>query len=394
MSVGRVAGEELLLSTQGSKDVWVLSEGPVQQVSLLRRPGQPLPLRRSGYDLPSRVADHLYWLGRHAERAEGTARLLRTVASRLAAEANRDAAVEMAIMLAALVSQFGERREWLEPGRIATLRELRAEVEALAADPVRAGGIQEGIDRLWRTASVVRDRISIDAWKVLSRVRRDSLAGRSSVGGRGGDVLGLLDTLIIDLTAFAGLGTESMTRGPGWRFLDMGRRVERAGGLIRILAATLVPTPPAAAGDGAQRLEEMLLEIADSSMTYRNRYLGVIEPAPLVDLLVTDETNPRSVAFQFAALADHVEAMPRADASPVLSGERRAVLEALGAIRLADVEALAAAGPTGDRPALHRLLELLGAAADDFSESLSHRYLVHATPQRRLGDAAVPMSPA
>jgi hypothetical protein len=70
------------------------------------------------------------------------------------------------------------------------------------------------------------------------------------------------------------------------------------------------------------------------------------------------------------------------------------VLEALGAIRLADVEALAAAGSSGDRPALHRLLELLGAAADDFSESLSHRYLVHATPQRRLGDAAVPMSPA
>jgi len=394
MSVGRASGEELLLSTQGSKDVWVLSEGPVQQVSLLRRPGQPLPLRRSGYDLPSRVADHLYWLGRNAERAEGTARLLRTVASRLAAEANRDAAVEMGIMLAALVSQFGERRDWLEPGRTATLRELRSEVEALTADPVRSGGIQEGIDRLWRTASVVRDRISIDAWKVLSRVRRDSLAGRSSVGGRGGDVLGLLDTLIIDLTAFAGLGTESMTRGPGWLFLDMGRRVERAGGLVRILAATLAPAPSAAAGDGAQRLEEMLLEIADSSMTYRNRYLGVIEPAPLVDLLVTDETNPRSVAFQFAALADHVEALPRADASPVLSGERRAVLEALGAIRLADVEALAAAGPSGDRPALHHLLELLGAAADDFSESLSHRYLVHATPQRRLGDAAVPMSPA
>ena len=394
MSVGRAAGEELLLSTQGSKDVWVLSEGPVQQVSLLRRPGQPLPLRRSGYDLPSRVADHLYWLGRHAERAEGTARLLRTVASRLAAEANRDAAVEMAIMLAALVSQFGEQREWLAPGRIATLRELRAEVEALTGDPGRPGGMQEGIDRLWRTASVVRDRISIDAWKVLSRVRRDSLAGRSAADGRGADVLGLLDTLIIDLTAFAGLGTESMTRGPGWRFLDMGRRVERAGALVRMLAATLVPAPPGGAGDGSQRLEEMLLEIADSSMTYRNRYLGVVEPGPLVDLLVTDETTPRSVAFQFAARADPVEALPRADASPVLSGERRAVLEALAVIRLADVEALAAAGPTGDRPALGRLLELLGTATDEFSESLSHRYLVHATPQRRLGDAAVPMAPA
>jgi uncharacterized alpha-E superfamily protein len=211
-------------------------------------------------------------------------------------------------------------------------------------------------------------------------------------GGRAGDVLGQLDTLILDLTAFAGLGTESMTRGPGWRFLDMGRRVERAGGMIGILAVALVPPPSAT--DGSQRLEEMLLEIADSSMTYRNRYLGVLEPAPVVDLLVTDDTNPRSIAFQFAALADHVAALPDAASSPVLSGERRAVLEAVAAIRLADVEALAAAGPAGDRPELRRLLDLLGAAAREFSESITHRYLVHATTQRRLGDAAVSMSPA
>ena len=71
-----------------------------------------------------------------------------------------------------------------------------------------------------------------------------------------------------------------------------------------------------------------------------------------------------------------------------------AVLEAVAAIRLADVEALAAAGQAGDHPELGRLLELLGTAADELSESLSHRYLVHATPQRRLGDAAGPMAPA
>jgi uncharacterized circularly permuted ATP-grasp superfamily protein/uncharacterized alpha-E superfamily protein len=396
MSVGRVSGEELLLSNQGSKDVWVVSEGPVQQVSLLRRPGQPLPLRRSGYDLPSRVADHLYWLGRHAERAEGTARLLRTVASRLASEANRDAAVEVSIIMAALVSQFGEPREWLGPGRTASLQELRSEVEALAYNGSRSGSVQAGIDRLWQTASVVRDRISIDSWKILSRVRRDCLAGRPAPGTaaarRGSDVLGHLDTLIFDLAAFAGLGTESMTRGPGWRFLDMGRRIERAGSLIKILAATLVSSlPPAEAADGGQRIEEMLLEIADSSMTYRNRYMGTLEPAPLIDLLVTDETNPRSIAFQFAALADHVEALPREASSPVLSGERRAVLEARAAVRLADVEALAALGPTGDRPSLGRLLNLLETVAAGFSESITHRYLVHATPQRRLGDPSVLM---
>jgi uncharacterized circularly permuted ATP-grasp superfamily protein/uncharacterized alpha-E superfamily protein len=388
MSVGRSSGEELLLSSQGSKDVWVLSEGPVQQVSLLPRPGQPLPLQRSGYDLPSRVADHLYWLGRHAERAESTARLLRTVASRLASEADQAAAGEAALLMSASNTQF-------EPGGGTSLRGLRGEIEALAYDGSRAGSVQEGIDRLWRTASVVRDRISIDSWKVLSRVRRDCLAGRPPLGrsaaGQTGDVLAHLDTLIFDLTAFAGLGTESMTRGPGWRFLDMGRRVERAAATIQMLAGTL--TLPRAA-DGSQRVEEMLLEIADSSMTYRNRYLGTLEPAPLIDLLLTDETNPRSVAYQFAALAGHVEALPRDASSPELSGERRAVLEAVAAVRLADVHDLAAAGQAGDRPALAALLELLAAAATEFSESLTHRYLVHATPQRRLGDMVVSASPA
>jgi uncharacterized circularly permuted ATP-grasp superfamily protein/uncharacterized alpha-E superfamily protein len=387
MSVGRSSGEELLLSSQGTKDVWVLSEGPVQQVSLLPRPGQPLPLRRSGYDLPSRVADHLYWLGRHAERAESTARLLRTVAARLASEADQTAAGEAALLLAAFSSQF-------ESGGTTSLRGLRGEIEALAYDGSRAGSVQEGIDRLWRTASVVRDRISIDSWKVLSRVRRDCLAGRPPLGrpaGLTGDVLAHLDTLIFDLTAFAGLGTESMTRGPGWRFLDMGRRVERAAATIQMLAGTL--TPPRSA-DGSQRVEEMLLEIADSSMTYRNRYLGMLEPAPLIDLLLTDETNPRSIAYQFAALAGHVEALPRDAASPELSGERRAALEAVAAVRLADVHDLAVAGPAGDRPALAALLELLAAAAAEFSESLAHRYLVHATPQRRLGESIVSASPA
>lgn len=398
MNVGRSAGEETLLSSQGSKDVWVLASGPVQPVTLLRRPGQPLPLRRSGYDLPSRVADDLFWLGRHAERADGTARLLRTVVNRLASEANQDAGIEAAILMAALESPPQVRKEWLETGRPGTLLEIQRTVLALAYDGGQASGVQEGIDRLWRTASVVRDRISIDSWKVLSRVRRDCLAGRPAQGwggvARTGDMLPYLDTLILGLAAFAGLGTESMTRGPGWRFLDMGRRVERATASIQLVSTALVPPRPSETADASQRLEEMLLEIADSSMTYRNRYLGMLEPAPLIDLLVIDETNPRSVAFQFAALAQHVEQLPSEATSPVLSGERRAVLEALSSLRLADVGALAAVGPDGGRPLLGDLLGLLATAAGDFSESVTHRYLVHAVPQRRLGDATAAAAPA
>jgi uncharacterized circularly permuted ATP-grasp superfamily protein/uncharacterized alpha-E superfamily protein len=398
MSVGRSAGEELLLSSQGSKDVWVLAQGPVTPLTLLRRPGQPIPLRRSGYDLPSRVADHLHWLGRHVERAEGLARLIRTVATRLASESNQECTAEAALLLNAQAGPQQAHAEWIDAARPGILWEINAEIQALVHDGARAGSVRESIDRLWRTASVVRDRISIDSWKVLSRVRRNSFSGPPSfavVPSRAADVLSHLDTLIFDLSAFAGLGMESMTRGPGWRFLDMGRRIERATAAIQLLGGTIAAPRPVVYHDGgrsdSQRLEEMLLEIADSSMTYRNRYPGVLEAAPLIDLLVIDETNPRSIGFQFAALADHVAALPDDDSSPVLSGERRAVMAAVGQLRLADVERLAAVDDRGARGELAALLGRLDALIREFSDAVTHRYLVHSAPRRQLG--AVPGLP-
>jgi uncharacterized alpha-E superfamily protein len=132
----------------------------------------------------------------------------------------------------------------------------------------------------------------------------------------------------------------------------------------------------------------MLLEIADSSMTYRNRYLGTIEAEPLIDLLVIDETNPRSIAFQIAALADHVALLPREGSSPVLAADQRAVMTALGLLRLADVSALAAVDGGASRPGLDGMLDAVHAAVKTCAESITHRYLVHATPRRRLGEGA------
>jgi uncharacterized circularly permuted ATP-grasp superfamily protein/uncharacterized alpha-E superfamily protein len=386
MAVGRSAREELLLSSQGSKDVWVLAEGPVPAVSLLPAPGQPVPLRRSGNDLPSRVADHLFWLGRHVERAEGTARLLRAVAARMASEVNRESAVEAAMLLAATATPPQVRPAWLEPGRRDTPWEIAAEIQGLVSDESRPGSVRSSVASLWRMASVVRDRISIDSWKILARVRRDCHGERNASSGSGpADVLSLLDTLILDLSAFAGLGMESMTRGPGWRFLDMGRRIERSLAAIQLLQGTLVAAPPGPHPD-PQRLGEVLLEIADSSMTYRNRYPGTIESEPLIDLLVIDETNPRSIAFQVAALADHVEHLPREGSSPVLAAEQRAVMAALGMLRLADVSQLAAVDVAGGHGHLGGMLAPLDDAMRTCAASVTHHYLVHATPRRRLGE--------
>jgi len=375
-------GEESLLSGHGSKDVWVLSTGPVAPVTLLPPAGQPVTLRRSGHDLPSRVADHLHWLGRHVERAEGTARLVRAVATRVASESNLESAAAVAHVLAATGPPRAMRSE---PGRTDTSEEIVTQLHHLVHDDGRPGSVAASIVNLWRMASVVRDRLSIDSWKILSRVRRHGATGTppAMAGGAGAaDLLPLLDAVIFDLSAFAGFGTESMTRGPGWRFLDMGRRLERAQGIVHLLRATCVI--PAA---DESRVLEMLLEIADSSMTYRNRYPGQPAAAPVFDLLVVDETNPRAVGFQVAALETHAAALPPDEAAPVLAAERRAVMEALAAVRLADATALAEVDGAGRRVRLGSVLSALDADLRAFSAGITHRYLVHATPRRRLGDS-------
>ena len=387
-STADTAGESLA-SGQGSKDVWVLSRGPVAPVTLLPSPGQQLTLRRGGHELPSRVADHLFWLGRNVERAESAARLLRAVAIRLSSESTLETATEVAMLLAWMTDPQVPRPEWMITGRIETHWEMLGEVQSLVFDTSRPASVSASLKAMWRMASVVRDRISVDSWKILSRTRRDSFlepfspmpGGVPVVSSATDDVPSLLDTLIYDLSAFAGLGNESMTRGPGWQFLDMGRRVERATNAIGLQRVTLSQAMPDSA-----RLFEMLLEIADSSMTYRNRYLGSLQAAPVVDLLLIDETNPRSIGFQLAELAEHVDRLPRDRSSPVLSGERRAIMAATSLLRLADVTELVAIDAEGGRPHLRQLLTRLEGHLRMLWESLTHHYLVHAAPRRRLGD--------
>ncbi len=124
-------------------------------------------------------------------------------------------------------------------------------------------------------------------------------------------MLETLEDLVINLTAFSGLTGENMTRSLGWKFLDMGRRLERGAHTIRLLQSTLVTTETPEAP-----LLEALLEVAESSMTYRRRYRSALQTAPVLDLLLADETNPRSLAFQLAALASHVGNLPRDHTSP------------------------------------------------------------------------------
>ena len=185
-------------------------------------------------------------------------------------------------------------------------------------------GVPHGLGYTIENRSVVRNWISIDSWEIVLRVWCDGFSGNA-------DLLPLLDTLMVNLSAFAGLGTESMMRRPGWRFLDMGRRIERA---------------------DEQRLDEMLIESDDGSMTHHNPYLGTPEAAPLIDLRVIDQTNPRSSGFQIAARDGHATELAQDESSPVLLEERRAIMAVTNRLRLADVAALAHVDADGTRSQL------------------------------------------
>jgi uncharacterized alpha-E superfamily protein len=371
-------GESMFVG-HGSKDVWVLADGPVAPLSLLEPPGVPITPRRSGIDLPSRAADNLFWLGRDVERAEGSARLLRSICARLISESAPGRLGELALLYRALCGPSPPPGDANSDDDTVSGMELR--VLAFLFDEQHPGSLQTILAALGRVATVVRDRISLDSWRILKRVDDDFHPGYPLGVVSLADVLAMLNQMILNFSAFSGVATENMTRGPGWQFLELGRRIERSLGMIGLLGSTLF-----VAGPGEHAVLEALLEIADSSMTYRNRYATNLQVAGVLDLLVTDETNPRAIAFQLARLSEHVERLPRSSADAMLSDEQRLVLEMLTAVRLADVQSLSQADERGVRRDLDALLSATAAKLADLASGISHKYLVHAGPVRQLAE--------
>ncbi len=380
LSNGNLPGE-WTAAGQANKDVWILSDRPVAPVSLLRWQGPAVELRRSGNDLPSRVADNLYWLGRHLERAEGMVRLLRVCVVRITSELEPQDLAE----LAPLVQSLSDNSMLLQVGRADAgqfQQRLEAEVNSFLFDESRSGDFYETLRAVYQIASVVRDRLSVDTWRMVNQLDIDLLFPRNQDHLRLGDLLLALNQTLNLLVGLSGLGTESMTRGPGWRFLDMGRRLERALHTLRLLRKTLVQTPVELVP-----LLEAILEIADSSMTYRYRYLTSLQLAPALDLLLTDETNPRSVGFQLSALSDHVRELPNKGVDPLRNPETRLVLAVQTSLRLVNVEALAVADSQGLRRDLQNCLDQTMTQLRQLSGSITHSYLTHTWPSRQLGSA-------
>jgi uncharacterized circularly permuted ATP-grasp superfamily protein/uncharacterized alpha-E superfamily protein len=384
-ALSRVGGqaERFVLSLEPggeSKDTWVLADGPVQPLSLLPPPSAPVELSRDESDLPSRVADNLFWLGRYIERAEGTARLVRAVAVRLSdpnGSSDSELVSDVDPLLRMLEAQTYVRRqlplEGDSRGRGAWPLDAARWLVGAVFDPAPSGTLRATIAETYRVARALRDWLSLDGWRAVvhldQELRRPHPAPEPSTLRA---LVDLLNRVVSLLAALEGLITESMTHDQAWRFLDIGRRLERTSLVVGLLRSAL-GTPCARESP----VLEALLEIAASSTTYRRRYLATLQAAPVVDLLLCDETNPRSALFQLEALAAHVQALPRSARTP-RSPQEKLVLSAMTELRVVDVPDLCDVVEQRERRRLVALLDRVAAHLPALSNSLAAAYFNHA----------------
>ena len=378
----RVAADETVraLSMQSgasSKDAWVLSDAPVDPFTLLGSQGRSIEIKRHGESAPSRAMDNLFWLGRYAERTESLVRILRAVASRLG-EAPASA-LDLTHRLLIPFAQVNDAPALMAgaDGDAGLDKELQIQIYGRR----QSRGLQRLLSRVESTAWSVRDRLSLDTWRTINALTtKEGLPGEQQPFDAAGARF-YLDALVRRAAALSGLSAENMTRGPNWLFMDLGRRIERASHLAWLVRQTVYE-----AGTFETDNIRTVLEIADSAMTYRSRYLSQVQIVPFVDLLLLDEANPRSAAFQLAAIENHLRELPRitlaqrSDVPGSIAAEVKNLVANTHPSRISVCE-------NGVRPALGEFTDTIREDVAMLSDAVADAYFQHAS-RRRTGAAA------
>ncbi len=347
-------------------DVWVIGDRPVERVTLLASK-EEVKVRRIMGHLPSRAADNLFWLGRYLERAEATLRLARSLCSSLMdSESAIHTAGETLTSLQQMLIDWGALdEERLGVGALESARDSLHDQDAY-------GSVIYLVRAARRTASTMRERLSADFWALLINLEKELVEGAQSPISEA-EALQQVESALQILAALAGLAQENMNRVAGWRFLDMGRRIERGINICRMTRAF--------AHDEATTDDlDLLLDLADSQITYRARYLVGLALTPVRDMIMLDPFNTRSLAFQVQTLKEHLAVLPSLQADGMLEEPSRLLLPLAASVDTADAARLASEQIQGFE---RTLLKLSGAVAD--------RYFLqgaHAVPTVKLAGLA------
>src|SRR5579871_3465776 len=303
-------------------DVWVVSDKAVSTRTLL--PGSDtVRIRRIAGVLPSRAADNLFWLGRYLERAEATLRLVRALGTQL-----RDTGEGSPTL-----RHTSERIQRLLVAWGAVTQASRTQPAKVAAEALQAeqrfGSCLSLVRAAQRNATSLRERLSPDAWQVITEMNERLAQEVEDDDG----VVSAAELTLQELASFAGLAQENMNRAAGWRFLEMGRRAERAINTTRFARQFAYEE---ATGEDL----DILLTLVDCQITYRSRYLLAPLLAPVRDLVVLDPYNPRSVAFQVQALNEHIASLPALRESGLIERPQRLAIALRSTLTTAEATTL------------------------------------------------------
>jgi uncharacterized circularly permuted ATP-grasp superfamily protein/uncharacterized alpha-E superfamily protein len=331
-------------------DAWVLSEGPVGETTLLPTP-ERISIRRAAGVLPSRAADNLFWVGRYVERAEATLRLVRALINRMT-EADNDAAL-LVESIASLLEAWSASASDIPHAKASLVARaaLRGDFDGSLPNLVRAAHF---------SASVIRDRFSPDAWRALNDLVAIVVA-RLPPGPSETLMFERVEAALRIISSFSGLAQENMTRLAGWRFLELGRRIERAVVTCRFINQFASSFGPDAGLD-------VLLELCDSQITYRQRYVMIAARTPVIDLVVLDPNNPRSVAYQFDRIEEHLAALPKHQPDGRLSPAQQIAAAAATALRTTDAADVDDAAIARIEDAALRLSDTIAASYLSYNE--------------------------
>lgn len=358
-----------------SKDTWILVGDSEVAAPRSEQISRTLILNPVSEALTSRAADHLFWVGRYAERIDCSARLLRTILSkyRYSQEYKDDLDEQcLAVLLPALDYVTGARLGFAKRLPIAP-QELLADLLAMAKDAKRTGSLSANIHAWNHAAFSVRDLWSQDTWRsvdsIQHRWRPNNMTGIEPLQTG-------LDELVTGIATFTGLINESMTREAGWLMLDSGRKLERA----LLLAALLRGTLQVKHGQSLlQQVLEAVLVATDSFSVYQRRYRAVLQLPLLLELLLFDPSHPRSVAYQLEKLSGHIAGFPRETSKAHLSVEERLILKAYTDVRLGSVdEVLATTEEAWGYDRLGGLLDSTGQLLVQLSSEIAQAYFNHA----------------
>jgi len=363
--VGGLATVMSSARTPITKDVWVVKNAPEDPDQGLVDIA-PLDFRPSIPALGPRSLEDMFWAGRYAERAEDLLRLLLTADAHieeLAAPIDSEHAVAARALLGALRRLAGRRFD-----------DPEAEFRSLLLDTTRPGSAAYSLERLRDAFEGVRDQLSNDTWRVFSHTDRAKKALHSSERShRITESAGRMLTAVLSLQGV----TASMIRDPGWHMIEAGRCLERALQVCTLLGATTTDR----LGIAADRdVLEGVLVAAESSVTFRRRYRGNVRTSGVLELLLVDGDNPRSLAFAFRELRTHLAAMPASTGST--RPER--LLEHLETA-LENIDLAALAMPSGPRrPRLQRFFDSTRTQIEQLSDAIDDVHFSSGPPPQML----------